>query len=383
MYNGRKVSWPTWRQFAAGANDVERKQVFDDFICRTKHVVPLVQDFFAKSKKIYAKEGLSPLDAYLEQHKLSLPRLKTIINELGSAVKDKFRSGFSVWSETLFSRGPVYFDDYYVMRNRVFEGVSSELQRIDALAAGHHALKLFGCSPDAFQVDAVDRPKKFPSPFCSFVRVPQDVRVSYKVESPLQDALAVFHEFGHAAHASLIDVRLSYADRYVLSDGLCESFSIFFENLLADAEFWVQEVGVSRDAAVDVVRRIKFSEHYAMAFYVANSLLKIAQWEENLSMNEMSERYAVLLKDWLGLDVPGEYWLLHHILPESLVYVPSYVLAMMRAQEVAADFRKRYGGWFWVNGRAGVDLRALMVVGARSPLADFSKLDSSFLVRSL
>lgn len=383
VYNGRKVCWPSWRQFAVYASDNERKQVFDDFIAKTKHVVPFVQDFFSKNRKIYSKYGLSPLDVYLEHHRLSLPRLKSLITDVGNAVKEKFRVEFSEWSQILFSRQPSYFDDYYVMRNRVFDGVPSEVERLDALAAGRHALKLFGCNPAVFQVDAVDRPKKFPSPFCSFVKIPSDVRVSYKVESPLQDALAVFHEFGHAAHASSIDLQVSYADRYVLSDGLCESFSIFFENLLANAEFWVQEVGVSRVSADDVVRRIRFSELYAMAFYVANSLLKIAQWEENLSMQEMNERYAVLLKEWIGLDVPGEYWLLHHILPEALVYVPSYLLAMMRAQELMADFRKRYGNWFWVNGHAGSDLRSFMVSGAKSSLADFSKLDASYLMRSL
>ena len=29
-----------------------------------------------------------------------------------------------------------------------------------------------------------------------------------------------------------------------------------------------------------------------------------------------------------GFDIPGEYWLLHHILPEAVMYVPSYLLLL-------------------------------------------------------
>ncbi|MFZ0510470.1 MAG: hypothetical protein WAM14_02590 [Candidatus Nitrosopolaris sp.] len=77
--------------------------------------------------------------------------------------------------------------------------------------------------------------------------------------------------------------------------------------------------------------RNKFMELFFVTFYTANSLMKLEYWNKNLTVEEACDVYSRLIKEYLGLEIPGEYWLLHHILPESIMYVPSYIVAAVKA----------------------------------------------------
>ena len=41
--------------------------------------------------------------------------------------------------------------------------------------------------------------------------------------------------------------------------------------------------------------------------------------------------------------MPGQYWVLHHVMPESTMYIPSYLLAAVRAAELEKKL-KNYTG---------------------------------------
>ncbi len=381
-FNDKPVCWTSWRQFAVQANDTERKTVFDAFVKKTSTISNTINEFFEISRKVYSKYKLNPLSAYLEEHKLTLEQLRNVLHELGSAVLPEFRVEFRKYTKKFLGRHPLYFDDFYFMRNVVFQDLVKDF-RIDVRKKLFQSLADLGFDPNLVKVDSADRPQKFPSPFCSFVKIPEDVRVSYKMENPLNTTVALYHEFGHALHATNIELKLPYHKKYVLSDGLTETFSVFFENLLSDEEYLVQVLELPRHYATELVKRIKFTEHFAVAFYVANSLLKIEQWEKNLSMKQMNEQYAAYLKEHIGLDVPGQYWQLHHIMPESLMYVPSYLLAMIRSHELVQLLKNEYGKWWWANKRAGEEIKAVMRPGADSSIGDFSKLDVKSYVRDL
>jgi len=58
----------------------------------------------------------------------------------------------------------------------------------------------------------------------------------------------------------------------------------------------------------------------------------------------------------MGLEVPGEYWMLHHILPESIMYVSSYMLAAIRAAELERYLMNRFGEKWWNEPTAGKKL---------------------------
>ena len=125
-----------------------------------------------------------------------------------------------------------------------------------------------------------------------------------------------------------------------------------------------------------LISRTHFMELFFVTFYAANSLMKLEYWKENLSIHKASEIYSRLIKENTGFEIPGEYWLLHHILPESIIYVPSYLFVAVRAAELDTYIRKKYGDKWWQEKEAGKDLREIMKPGAKIDLSIFSNLDT-------
>jgi hypothetical protein len=106
-------------------------------------------------------------------------------------------------------------------------------------------------------------------------------------------------------------------------------------------------------------------------------------WNKNLTVDEASDVYYRLIKEYTGFEIPGEYWLLHHILPESIMYVPSYILAAVRAAESDHYMQNNFGDKWWTEIGAGRALRAIMEPGANIDLSQFSKLDSNVFVKDI
>ncbi len=124
-------------------------------------------------------------------------------------------------------------------------------------------------------------------------------------------------------------------------------------------------------------------ELFSVMFYTANSLMKLEYWNRNLTMEDACDLYSRLIKEYLGFEIPGEYWLLHHILPESVMYVPSYVLAAVRAAELDLYMRNNFGDKWWTEIGVGKELRAIMEPGAKLDLQKFSRLDSNVFVNEI
>jgi hypothetical protein len=99
-----------------------------------------------------------------------------------------------------------------------------------------------------------------------------------------------------------------------------------------------------------------------------------------LSIDRASEIYSRLIKEYTGFDIPGEYWLLHHILPEAVMYVPSYLLAAVRAAELNAYMKNRFGEKWWRERESGMEV---MKHGASIDLSIFSTLDSTVYVKEI
>jgi hypothetical protein len=124
-------------------------------------------------------------------------------------------------------------------------------------------------------------------------------------------------------------------------------------------------------------------ELFFIVFYIANSLMKFEYWEKNLTIDKASEIYSKLLREYTGVDVPGEYWLLHHILPEAIMYVPSYLIAAVRAYELENYIRNKFGDLWWNDKQAGEELKQIMKPGAKLDLAIFSKLETRSFMEEL
>ncbi len=157
------------------------------------------------------------------------------------------------------------------------------------------------------------------------------------------------HETGHAIHATSIDGSRSYADKYRISMGIAEIFSMFVERLSRNPSYLKSlRSRVKSDIQIDqIIAKNDFMDLFFITFYTANALMKIEYWEKSLTIDRASDLYSRLIREYLGFDMPGEYWLLHHILPEAIMYVPSYLVVAVRAFELERYIMAKFGETWW------------------------------------
>lgn len=380
-FGGTAVNWNTWRQFNSSQKDqTKRKQVFDEFVSKTRHISPVVKQRFDKMDQIYteySKGKMGPLDGYLENEAVSYSQLIDFVKSMGRRAKSPFREALTTMSKKVLGREAEYYDDFYFFRNRVYSDLEKEFAGINPQDQVRQTLAdmQFNLSPIHF--DTENRKNKYPSPICFFVQVPTDIRVLYKSESPYFDLQGCYHEMGHAVHASSITSNAEYWNRYTFSMGIAEVFSMFLERLTKNRKY-LSSLGITDERVLQEIEdRNRFMELFFVTFYTANSLMKAEFWRKKLPMEKASDLYAKLIKEYTGLEIPGEYWMLHHIMPDAIMYVPSYILAAVRAAELDNHLQERFGEEWWTQAAAGKYVREIMEPGARIDLSWFSRLDSS------
>jgi hypothetical protein len=175
-------------------------------------------------------------------------------------------------------------------------------------------------------------------------------------------------------------------DKYRFPMGIAEAFSIFLEKLTKNTGYLSSALShpiKDQNTLNKLTSKNRFMELFFVTFYAANSLMKLEYWKENLSIDKASKLYARLIKEYTGFEIPGEYWLLHHILPESIMYVPIYLIAAVRAAELDFFISNKHGDKWWTEKEAGKDLRGIMSPGAKMDLSIFSKLDSNIFLQKL
>jgi oligoendopeptidase F len=377
---GTKVNWGSWRQFTAQSDDSKaRKELYDDFIDKSRFLTPLIEARFNGYKEAILEYETDPLSLYLEVEKIGYERLISFVDELGHALKSTFREALAYYSkEILKDRDAEYYDDYYFFRSRVFRRYEKELPtKYEPVKRILLTMKQMRLNASKVKVDDANRKNKSASAFCFAIKVPSDVRICYRKSNPLENFSGVFHEFGHGIHFASINAKESFENKYVVANGVAEIFSIFFENLLHDRSYLREVLGFPDDVANDIVSRFRFNELFFVAFYSANSTLKLRYWKEGLSMQQANSLYSDLTEKYMGIRYPGKYWQLHHVMPEYFLYSPSYMIASVRAYELASVLRSKYGDRYWTERNAGKDLYELLSVGGGIDVNSFSRLDAT------
>ncbi|HET7391674.1 MAG TPA: M3 family metallopeptidase, partial [Nitrososphaeraceae archaeon] len=312
------------------------EEVFDEFIEKTKHISPIIENRFSQVKQVYTENRhskddkemnneLDPVSAYLEQENISYEKLVEFIKSIGQRAKKPFKDALNDIGKTVLGKEPEYYDDFYFFRNKIYSDIDSNFLAIDPLREVKNILVNMEFDLSKIYFDTEDRRNKYPSPICFFVKIPNDIRILYKKESPYFDLQACFHETGHAMHTSSVDAKNNYWDKYRIPMGIAEIFSTFLERLTKNSSYILSLSSLNeknQSMISKLISKTHFMELFFVTFYAANSLMKLAYWKENLSIHQACELYSKLIKEYTGFEIPGEYWLLHHILPESIMYVP-------------------------------------------------------------
>jgi Peptidase family M3 len=381
------VNWSTWRQFNSIEKDPKRrKHVFDEFISKTRYISPVIKERFDQMDRIYRKYSdnkLTPLDGYLENEKISYSHLGDFVKSLGRQARKPFQEALYSISKKVLGRKAEYYDDFYFFRNRVYTDLDKEFVGVNPTEQVRRTLATMRFDLSSIHIDTEQRKNKYPSPICFFVQVPNDIRVLYKSESPYFDLQGCYHEMGHAVHASSISAEAEYWNRYSFSMGIAEIFSIFLERLTKNRKY-LSSLGIKNNHVLEEIEaRNNFMDLFFVTFYTANSLMKAKFWHEKLSIEKASDVYARLMKEYTGFEIPGEYWMLHHILPDAIMYVPSYLIAAVRAVELDRHLQDRFGEKWWTQVETGKYIREIIQPGAAINLSEFSRLDSRLFMNEL
>jgi hypothetical protein len=381
------VNWSTWRQFNSIEKDPKRrKHVFDEFISKTRYISPVIKERFDQMDRIYRKYSdnkLTPLGGYLENEKISYSHLGDFVKSLGRQARKPFQEALRSISKKVLGRKAEYYDDFYFFRNRVYADLDKEFVGVNPTEQVRRTLATMRFDLSSIHIDTEQRKNKYPSPICFFVQVPNDIRVLYKSESPYFDLQGCYHEMGHAVHASSISAEAEYWNRYSFSMGIAEIFSIFLERLTKNRKY-LSSLGIKNNHVLEEIEaRNNFMDLFFVTFYTANSLMKAEFWHEKLSIEKASDVYARLIKEYTGFEIPGEYWMLHHILPDAIMYVPSYLIAAVRAVELDHHLQDRFGEKWWTQVETGKYIREIIQPGTAINLSRFSRLDSSLFMNEL
>jgi len=358
--DGKRVNWGSWRQFNAQTDDsAKRKEVFDEFIEKAPRINPLVRKRMAISRDVYSRYKLTPLDSYLEFEGLGFDELRRLLMKLGDNAKETFLTAADHYApEVLGKKKTEYYDDFYTWRGRIYNPLNKYFEGKKALNEIQRFLGSFGFETAKIQVDAEDREKKSPSAFCFGIQIPNDVRICYRRVSPFSDFGSLFHEFGHGIHDASANPKDSVWKRYIIPMSVAETFSILVETMLHTPKFLKEDLRISGKAINDIMDRERFMNLAFLTFYAANSIMKIEFWKKTYSLEEATERWQELTKRFF-IEVPGNYWLLHHIMPDYDVYSPSYVIASMRVSAIRAQLERDFGESWWRSGKAGEFVKGL------------------------
>jgi len=397
-FNNKNINWNTWRQFNNNEKSSQkRKKVFDEFIEKTKYISPIIYNRFEKIRSMYStiqqssysnisvgSNYLDPLSGYLMNEKITYAKFINFVKYIGNNSSKPFKKSLQKMSTEILKRNAEYYDDFYFFRNITYKDFDKTFKKINALKEVKKILKILNFDLDRINFDTENRHNKYPSPICFFVRIPYDIRILYKSESPYFDLQGCFHESGHAMHASSINPEKEYWKKYYISMGVAEIFSILLERLTKKSIFLKSSLGITDDKLLNKLEsRNNFMELFFVTFYSANALMKASFWKNHLSIEASNLLYSKLVKDFTGISIPGAYWMLHHILPESIMYVPSYLFAAVRAKELDVHLQNIFGETWWKNKESGKYLQQIMSPGADIDLSVFSKLDSDIYLKEI
>ncbi len=381
-FNENPVTWASWRQFNAITKDATtRKAVFDHFVKQAPKLIPLVKNGFDAMGEVYTRFKTTPVINYLEKEAFSYDKLVQFLSQLGDGARSSFLKTADKYSEEI-KNGPFeYYDDFYFFRSQVFRPLDDHFKGIDSIPEVHKVLSRLGFAVNQIKVDNEDRPKKSPSAFCFGIRIPQDVRVVYKFTSPGSTLTSVFHEFGHGIHGiSGIPTDPPWK-RLIVPNSVSETFSILIETLVTSNQlFLIEDLGLPPDAAQDIMDRNNFMYLFFCVFYAANSLMKLAYWREDLTFPKASQRWQDLTRRFY-IEIPGDYWLLHHVMPQYGIYAPSYMIASVRVTHLIQHLEKEFGDRWWHEPRAGAYISELAAARGEFPIKRFSLNPQNYLDR--
>lgn len=194
----------------------------------------------------------------------------------------------------------------------------------------------------SLQYDLEPRPGKIESAFCFPINVPDDIRILANIDDGYSSYRTMFHEVGHALHASYID-QPYYALRDSPDGCVAEAMALINEALLHQPEWLIRYIGVPDSILSPILELIHDSRIIGLRFalagvYFERELYRTDAENPTELFWDMCERFAFGARH---NDVAR--WALIHHYTDHPVYVHNYILGEMIAAQTLAYVKRTNG----------------------------------------
>lgn len=145
-FNNKNINWNTWRQFNNNEkNSQKRKEVFDEFIEKTKYISPIIYNRFEKIRSLYStiqsncsntsigSNYLDPLSGYLMNEKITYTKFINFVKYIGNKSSKTFKQSLQNMSDEILKRNAEYYDDFYFFRNMAYKDFDKTFKKINAV----------------------------------------------------------------------------------------------------------------------------------------------------------------------------------------------------------------------------------------------------------
>ena len=216
--------------------------------------------------------------------------------------------------------------------------------------------------------DLEDRPLKSPRPFCSVIRVPEEVVLVLRPSGGLNDYAAFLHELGHAMHFSHTAVELPWEFRYLGDNSVTESYAFVFDRLTVD-ERWLADV-IGLDDPRPLARILALRELMMVRKYAAQLRYEMELFEVDDALG-MAPRWVELVEPATGVKQSEAYYLTS---VDPLYYSARYLQGWLFEAALTEHLAERYGPRWYGAPEAGRFLTDLYQRGQSQPVTELFDL---------
>ena len=195
---------------------------------------------------------------------------------------------------------PWLCDLVWLLRGRQFDPAFRSRTLLPVLYRAARELGLDLEAQSAIAVDIEPRPLKSPRPFCAALDVPHDVRMVLQPRGGRLDYLALFHLAGQAEYFANRDRTQPFAYRWVVDDGLLESYGLLWTALLREPAWLARYLEL--EAPADAVRIAHLER-----LYVSRRAAVAVLWELQLHRGDDYDRLAVQYADLFTRELGVEH----------------------------------------------------------------------------
>ena len=198
-------------------------------------------------------------------------------------------------------------------------------------------------------LDLEPRAGKSRRPFCSPVRVPEEVYLVLAADGGWDDYAALLHEAGHAEHFAAADPALPFELRRRSDPAVGEGFAFLLERI-SDDPAWLADRGLGPEVGdIARARRLLLLRRYA-----AKLEYELELHGGEIAVADAAPVYAARLSAGLGVPWPRATWLTDL---DPGLYVAHYLRAWALAERMRGVLVEGFGAAWFRSAAAGEVLR--------------------------